>query len=104
MLSNAGRIIAGDQSLVDTAGVLQAYSQKSGMSLATTERYDTGPGVFCAIHAWTAVPELKAYINQPACQQMLRASAEAAMKANTNKFNELTNDLSVLVAADQILK
>ena len=110
LIDNAEKIIEGVMlSLVDKAGVVQAYSKKSGIVPdGDTKDYDTGPGVFWRnlLYAWTAVPELKAYINQAAYQQMLRASAQAAVNANTDNetFNELTNDLSVLVAANQILK
>jgi hypothetical protein len=108
LIDYAKKIIDGAmQSLVDAGSVLQAYTKKSGIVPDNdTKDYDTGPAVFWRnlLYVWTALPELKAHINQPQCQQVLRASAQAAVNANAQTFNELTNDLSVLVAASQILK
>jgi hypothetical protein len=71
-----------------------------------SDDYKTGPGVFWrnVLHAWNADSDVKALLTQDDYQQFLQGNAKLAIASQSEDFDDLTNDLAVLLAANKILK
>jgi hypothetical protein len=108
LLRRTRELLMGARTALVSDGVLQPWKGDDVPGDANGE-YRTGTGVFWrnVLHAWMTEPELHADLTAPGFQQVLRASANAALAAesdDTRNGTELTNDLAVLVAATVILQ
>jgi hypothetical protein len=108
LLERATQIVLGvEDGLADPDNLLLRSYTTTG-SPPDSENYDTGKGVFWRylLHAWVFNSDLQTVINQQDYKDFLTANADdAANRPSTGQtFDQLTNDLSVLVAASYILK
>ena len=71
-----------------------------------SDDYKTGPGVFWrnVLHAWNIDSDVKTLLSQVEYQQFLQGNAKLALESQSGDFDDLTNDLAVLLAANKILK
>jgi hypothetical protein len=99
-------LVGVQQRLVDDAGVLRNYSKSGNVPGGDIDDYQTGSGVFWrnALHVWNTRSDLRIYLQVDKFQAMLRASANAAAQSSDQRFDMLSNQIAVLLAAVAMLK
>lgn len=103
LLERIAKLIAGvGLNLVDIDDVLQSFTGGSAPD-GDYDDYQTGSGVFWrnALYAWNTDADLRSIFAGKPFQTLLRASAEAAARKPIGSagFDDLANDVAVLVAA-----
>jgi hypothetical protein len=109
LLARAKQLLSGvRQRLVDDSGVVQSYTSEGTVPDNDTLDYRTGAGVFWrnALYVWKTNADLRAFLAGLEYQTIVRASADAAVKAPTGggSIDELTNQTAALVAASAMLE
>ena len=107
-LARAKQLLSGvRQHLVDGSGIVQSYTMTGNTPDGDESDYQIGPSAFWrnALYVWKTNPDLRNFLTSQEYQAMVRASADAAVKAPTDgqTIETLTNYTAVLVAATAML-